>query len=108
MRRAVSTLTVLLATAVMPLAAQETSAAAAPNKVAGFNRVKISGRPALGLYAGSLMKLQGQAIRKGQTEPDAGASLFWSSDNLDVAWVAEDGTVVLLRPGRAKITVSFG
>src|SRR5919107_3263472 len=68
--RALPALTALFAAVAMPLAAQETSAAAAPNKVAGYNRVKISGRPAAGLYAGSLMKLQGQAIRKGQTEPD--------------------------------------
>ena len=59
MRRVLAPLAALLATVAMPLAAQETSAAAAPNKVAGFNRVKISSRPSAGLYAGSLMKLQG-------------------------------------------------
>ena len=107
MRRVLPALA-LLAAAPAVLLAQETSAAAAPNKVAAYNRVKISERPSTGLYTGSLLKLQGLAVRKGQTEPDAQPSLFWSSDNLDVAWVAEDGTVALLRPGQVKITVSFG
>lgn len=107
MRRVLPALA-LLAAAPAVLFAQETSAGAAPNKVAAYNRVKIAERPSTGLYTGTLLKLQGHAIRKGQTEPDAGAPLFWSSDNLDVAWVAEDGTIVLLRPGQAKIAVSFG
>jgi alpha-amylase len=86
---------------------QSPASAARPGSVTP-SRVSIGGVPSTALYAGTLLRLEADAWRKGSPDKTRDASLFWSSSDVRVAWVAEDGTVALLKPGTATIAVSFG
>jgi hypothetical protein len=60
-----------------------------------------------GAYAGSAIPLSATLWLKGQRTAAADAPIHWSSNRVDRAWVAEDGMLVLLTPGRVTLTARY-
>jgi hypothetical protein len=65
---------------------------------------------ATGTYAGTTVSLNTAAWRKGQLAADSTATVKWTTHDGDLShgWVADDGTLVLLRPGRLRLTAEWG
>jgi hypothetical protein len=60
------------------------------------------------LYTGTILPLSVRVMRRGKREPVENPRIHWGSSDTDVAWVGQDGIVVVEGPGRVTITAEHG
>jgi hypothetical protein len=89
-------------------APQAVPVASAPMPTRGFaHDTIVIAAPARGLYTGTTLPLTAALWLRGQTEPAAGERVHWTSDRVDRAWVADDGRLVVIAPGKVTLTAQY-
>ncbi|MEJ7810427.1 MAG: Ig-like domain-containing protein [Gemmatimonadaceae bacterium] len=72
------------------------------------NDTVVLAAPIFGTYAGTSVPLSAQLWLRGDVQPRGDAPITWQSSNVSVAWVAENGTLTMLAPGKVTITAHSG
>ena len=91
-------------TALTVLATSSAAQTAAPPRP---ERITIADVP-FAPYAGTTVPLSAKVWNTGDTVPSSSARVEWNSDNTNVAWVTDAGTVVFVKPGRVTIKARAG
>lgn len=64
--------------------------------------------PSYGAYVGTLIPLAARSLPTGVLPDSVRRRVTWESSDPTVAWITNDGTAVLLRPGRVTFTARVG
>ena len=78
---------------------------ASPAEITG--RIEIA-EPAYGAYVGSTLDMAAAVWATGASVTSTRAGLRWHSSDLHTAWITDEGTLTLFKPGTVTITASHG
>jgi hypothetical protein len=94
---------VLSLAAISPLPAQQTGTSA----VAESGRIEIAD-PAYGTYVGSTLEMAAAVWTNGPSVTSTRNGVRWQSSDVLTAWITEDGTLTLFKPGKVTLTATYG
>ena len=70
-------------------------------------RIEIA-EPAYGTYVGSTLDMAAAVWTTGASVTSPRAGLRWQSSDVLTAWITDEGTLTLFKPGTVTLTASFG
>ena len=101
----------LLTGLVLTLGALSSAHAQQPNAVGGnvpaAGRIEIAD-PEFGTYVGSTLDMAAAVWAPGTTSTTSRAAIRWESSDVLTAWITDEGTLTLFKPGRVTITAIQG
>ena len=89
----------------MSLLPAQQPGAATPTESTG--RIEIA-EPAYGTYVGSTLDMAAAVWTTGASVTSTRAGLRWQSSDVLTAWITDEGTLTLFKPGTVTLTASFG
>ncbi len=104
MRPAILLSGLVFTVAALPAASQQPISIPAPD-VTG--RIEIA-EPAYGAYVGSTLDMAAAVWAAGATPASSRSGLRWQSSDVLTAWITEQGTLTLFKPGPVTLTASYG
>jgi hypothetical protein len=87
-----------------PLSAQQPLAAPAPEAT---GRIEIADL-AYGAYVGSTLDMAAAVWTTGASVTSTRNGLRWHSSDLQTAWITDEGTLTLFKPGTVTLTATYG
>ena len=70
-------------------------------------RIEIAD-PAYGAYVGSTLDMAAAVWTTGASVTSTRAGLRWQSSDLSTAWITDEGTLTLFKPGEVTVTATYG
>ena len=64
--------------------------------------------PEFGAYVGSTLDLRAAVWGQGTTTTSGKPAISWESSDLATAWITDEGTLTLFKPGRVTLTATLG